>query len=104
MNPVAATGSFIVSRWRGEVPLGVLLWRDMVVAGTALNILSGLAGIVLIASGAPPAIAYTVYFGLVPWNVFLFLCVWRTAERVTPSEAMLARMVAGVWLVAVIVF
>jgi hypothetical protein len=105
MRAVSAAKSFLLSRCYREVPLRTVFWRDMIGVATALNILTGLelAGIVLLVSGFPVAIALPVHFGLLPWNIFLFLAVWRGADRITPSEALVVRTLAAVWLVAMVV-
>jgi hypothetical protein len=103
MQPMSAVKSFLLSRWHGEVPLGTVFWRDMIGVATALNILTGLTSIVLIVSGFPVVLGLCVHFCLLPWNIFLFLAVWRGADRIAQSEALVVRTVAAVWLVAMIV-
>jgi hypothetical protein len=95
--------SFLLSRWRGDVPLERVFWRDMIIVGTTLNLLTGLAALALLASGEPAALALAVHFGPLPWNVFLFLSVWRAAEKAKPSEALFAKIAVVIWFVAVIV-
>lgn len=95
--------SFVVSRWRGQVSFAVVFWRDMIAVGTVLNVLIGLLAFILYAAGAPFIVALIVFFALLPWNFFLFLAVWRSASQLAPSAALLARILAAVWLVAVIV-
>jgi hypothetical protein len=103
MRPLSEMTSFVLSRWRGEVPLERIFWRDMIAIGTTLNLLTGLTAIVLLASGAPAAIALMVHFSPLPWNVFLFLVVWRRTEIAEPSNALIVKAVAVIWLVAVTV-
>src|SRR5688572_24771888 len=93
---------FLLSRWRGEVPLSTVLWRDMILVGTALNLLASLAAVGLLIAGASTIMALMVHFGPVPWNVFLFLIVWR-CSAFAGTEALLARLTAVIWLVAVTV-
>jgi hypothetical protein len=78
--------------------LDTVLWRDMLVAGTSLNILTALAGIVLFVAEVPVTIALTVYFGALPWNLFLFVAVWRSADHGDPSAGLIAKIVAAIWL------
>lgn len=94
---------FFLSRWRGEAPLAITFWRDMLCIGTALNIPAGLLGIALHVANAPVAIAMSVLFALLPWNVFLFLAVWRSSELVKPFTAYMARSLAALWLGAVMI-
>jgi hypothetical protein len=84
------------------VPLERVFWRDMIIVGTTLNLLTGLAALALLASGEPAALALAVHFGPLPWNVFLFY-QWRAAENAKPSEAPFVKIAAVIWFVAVIV-
>ncbi len=36
---------FLTSRWQRQVPLGTLFWRDMVLAGSAINLAAAFAGL-----------------------------------------------------------
>lgn len=92
--------AFFASRWRADVPLGRILWRDMLLVGTAINVLSGLAGLMLFAYEAPTALATGVYFSPLPYNLFLYSALWRTADRTPGSFATLARVLGLGWLVA----
>lgn len=83
--------------------MSAVLWGDMIVIGTALNILASLAAVALLVYGASTAMALTVHFAPVPWNVFLFLAVWRGSQMASMSEALTARLTAIIWLVAVTV-
>jgi hypothetical protein len=103
MHQLSGMKSFVLSRWRGDAPLETIFWRDMIIVGTALNIITGLATIALLASGVPAAIALAVHLALLPWNIFLFLAVWRASERIDPSDALATRVMAAVWLLAVII-
>ena len=102
MPPLSMAKSFMLSRLRGETPLRTVFWRDMLLAGTALNILAGIAGIILLTSGFSTSTALTVYFSPLPWNLFLFFAVWRSSERIPISEAAVVRAVSTLWLVLVI--
>lgn len=95
--------TFLRSRWRGEAPLAIVFWRDMIAVGTVLNVFSGVLALILYALEAPMMVVLTVFFGFLPWNFFLFLAVWRSAGHVPPSVAFLSRASAAAWLVAVIV-
>jgi hypothetical protein len=103
MHLLSTPKTFLICRWQGKAPLRTVFWRDMLLVGTALNILTGIAAVVLLTFGVSTAIALAVHFGLLPWNLFLCLAVWRSAENISPFEALVARVVAGIWLAAVIV-
>jgi hypothetical protein len=81
--------------------LAITFWRDMMFAGTALNILSGLFAITLLAADTPTAVVLSIFFAPFPWNLFLYLAVWKSASQATPFDALIARTVAAVWLIAV---
>jgi hypothetical protein len=94
-----SASSYLLSRWRGEAPLTTVFWRDMIMVGSMLNVIAAFGGLLLLAAGAPTAAVLAVYFSPLPWNIFLFLSVWRSAERASPSEATMARFGATIWLV-----
>ena len=94
-----ATGSFFAARWRGEVPLTRLLWRDMLLVGTLVNLLTSFLGLMLFTTEAPTALAAAVYFSPLPYNVFLLAAVWRTADRAGQPPLSAARVIALAWLV-----
>ncbi len=86
--------NFFSRRWRRQVPLSVLLWRDMLGIGTAINLAGTIAALMLAAHDAPLAVAVTVHFAPLPYNLFLFAALLRAPQRTRFSSA------AGtVWLV-----
>jgi hypothetical protein len=92
--------SFFASRWRGEAPLDRLFWRDMVLVGTVLNLLTTAAAILLLGLKLSMAIVLAVHFSPVPYNLFLFAAVWRTADAAGNARAAFFRSGALLWLVA----
>lgn len=78
---MASLRSFAADRWRGEAPLETVFWRDMIIVGTLINIFAAALSMALFAAGAPGGIALLVFFAPVPWNLFLFMAVWRAVER-----------------------
>jgi len=68
-------------RWRGEVPLRRLFWRDMAALGTLINLVASLAALMLASQGAPAALAVALHFAPVPYNLFLAMAVWRSPQR-----------------------
>jgi hypothetical protein len=95
--------SFFLSRWHGLVPPGQLLWKDMLIYGTTINVATALLGLLLFASDAPTALAATVYFAPLPYNLFLFAALWKSAAVAEEPWALLTRVAALLWLVAVTV-
>jgi hypothetical protein len=105
----AATGGgdngvarFFRTRWRGEVSLGLLIWRDMLLVASALNAVASMTALGLLALDVPPMLALPVHFAFVPYNIFLTLSIWRTAER-TGGSTVGYMLVATLWLVLVTV-
>jgi len=99
---IAASGSFafFARRWRREVPLGLLFWRDMIVVGSAVNLVMAFAGIVALGFKADIVVAMLIYFLPLPYNFFLASAVWRTADLVDAAKANSARFGAALWLIA----
>jgi hypothetical protein len=93
---------FFGARWRGEVSLGLLIWRDMLLVASALNALASMTALGLLALDVPPLVALPVHFALVPYNIFLTLSIWRTAER-TGGSTVGYMLLATLWLVLVTV-
>jgi len=69
---------FFVRRWRGEVVLGRLFWRDMLLGATLLNVAATLAALGALAVKAPSWLALALHFAPVPYNAFIVAAVWRT--------------------------
>ncbi len=84
-------------RWKGAVPMRRLFWHDLLMVGTLVNIVASVAGLALLAGGAPAWLAVTLHFAPVPYNLFLLLSVGRSPERGTAVE-----LLAGLWFVAML--
>ena len=102
LEQAAASGpfAFFIRRWRRQVPLGLLFWRDMVVVGSALNLAAAFAGLMALGFKADLAVAMLVFHAPLPYNVFLVASVWRTADAVEAGKAYSARLGAALWLLA----
>jgi hypothetical protein len=90
------TAGFFVSRWRGEVDLSKLYWRDIVIIGSVINLFTGFMALMIAAQGGDLWVAAVVHFASLPYNVFLVLALWRTPGRSTVME-----LTSLVWLGAV---
>lgn len=77
----APAGGFFARRWRGDVPLARLFWHDMLVVGSLLNLVATFGALMLAAQGAPTALAAALHFGPLPYNLFLWLALWRHPAR-----------------------
>ncbi|WP_292126395.1 hypothetical protein, partial [Mesorhizobium sp.] len=63
---------------------------------------SGLA-LVLLGLKLPLWLVLTVHFLPVPYNIFLALAVWRTAETAGGFKAQLMMLGSALWLIATVV-
>jgi hypothetical protein len=90
--------NYFGDRWRGRVTWRELLWRDMLVVGTLINLAATLLAIVAAIQGATTAVVALVHFAPLPYNLFLFAALYRSPNR--PELA----VIAGVgWLVFVMI-
>ncbi len=89
---------FFTSRWRGEADLQLLLWRDVLVVGTLINLAAGFTAFILLTRDVAPIWAVSLHLLPVPYNVFLLLSVWR-CRQTTPSVS----LIATVWFVLMLV-
>ncbi|TPJ28947.1 hypothetical protein [Mesorhizobium sp. B2-7-2] len=94
---------FFRSRWRGQVPLDRLFWRDMLLVGTILNIASSALALGLLGLKLPLWLVLAVHFLLVPYTIFLTVAVWRAAEKVGGFQAQLMMLGSALWLIATVV-
>lgn len=94
---------FFAARWHGDVPLSRLFWWDMAVVGTAINVLTTIAALIVLAMKGSTGTALAVHLAVLPYNLFLFLAVWRTSEKVRMSSAWAAQLGAAAWLLLAIV-
>ena len=95
--PLGATADFFRQRWRGQVPMRRLFWRDLLLTGSLINVAASVLGLVLLASGLPGWLAVALHLAPVPYNLFLLLAVGRSPERTTGIE-----LLAGLWFVAML--
>lgn len=95
MNVLRAAARFFGSRWRAEVPVRRIMWHDMLVVGTGLNLLASFVALALGARRAPIEVVAAVHFVTLPYNAFLFAAVWRNAPG-----ARAVRAAAVAWLLA----
>lgn len=84
---------FLQSRWRAEVPLRIVFWRDMLGFGTTLNVLATFVALMAASQGSPTWLAVVLHFLPLPYNLFLFGAVARSRPRRPAAVA-----AAAVWL------
>ncbi|WP_036258395.1 hypothetical protein [Mesorhizobium sp. WSM3224] len=95
---------FFRRRWKGETPLDRLFWRDMLLVGTVLNMASSALALILLGLKLPLWLVLAVHFLPVPYNIFLTIAVWRTAEKTSGAKgglkAQLMLLGSALWLIA----
>ncbi|MBS9720262.1 hypothetical protein JYU29_06125 [Tianweitania sp. BSSL-BM11] len=90
---------YVLLRWSGAIPLHVLIVRDMLILGTLLNVVTTIASLIVLAAGAPVPLGFAVFLLPLPYNLFIFGCVWRSAGQVGGIWGNLSCILAAVWLV-----
>jgi hypothetical protein len=86
--------------WTGQLPLAEAFWTYAVVGGVAVNLVTSLLFLTLIAADRPVA-ALIVGYGLaVPYNVLVLVGVWRAAEQ--EGDRVRANLIRIVTLVGMI--
>ena len=102
MEETGKAGPFasFVRRWRRQVPLGLLFWRDMIVIGSALNLALAFAGLMALGFKADLLVSILVFHAALPYNFFIVGAIWRRADLVDAAKASSARFGAVLWLVA----
>ncbi|SFO46152.1 hypothetical protein SAMN03159463_01992 [Mesorhizobium sp. NFR06] len=94
---------FLRARWRSEIALDLLFWRDMLLVGTVLNIASSALALILLGLKLPLWLVLAVHVLPVPYNIFLTIAVWRRAEKVGGFKAQLMMLGSALWLIATVV-
>ena len=89
--------TFLPDRWHGRTARATLLWRDMLGAGTLINLMFSFAGLMVVAQGGQPGWALALHFAPLPWNLFLLLAVGRAPWR-RPADMALA----AAWFLAML--
>ena len=93
------SGNYFARRWHGQVPLAVLLWRDMLGVGTVVNLIATILALTAIIQGAHAGLAVTLHFAPMPYNLFLFAAIWRAPDRNIFTSAVAAGWLAVVTLI-----
>lgn len=88
---------FFVQRWKAQVDIRVLFWRDLLAVGTVANLLFGFTALVLITQGVPAHWVLVVHFGLLPYNAFLLRSVWKSPQK-TPVLMLFSTVWFGLML------
>lgn len=76
-----AAGNFFSRRWRGQVPVRRLFWRDMLLVGSLVNLVFTFVALMAAAQGAGAGMAALLHFAPLPYNLFLFAALQRSPQR-----------------------
>ena len=90
--------TYFSDRWNGRVPWPVLLWRDMLGVGTAINLMATALAVIAAIQDAALGLIAVLHFAPAPYNFFLFAALWRAPGR--PALAVAAGLA---WLVAIMI-
>jgi hypothetical protein len=87
--------------WRGELALDNAFWNWAVIGGLAVNLTSSALFLFLIIGEQTLVAVIAGYIFSVPYNIFVSVGVWRSAERYTGERkwAELAQIVTLVGMV-----
>jgi drug/metabolite transporter (DMT)-like permease len=94
--------AWAVRLWRGEEPLARAFWMWAVALGAILNVAGTFLVYAVLQLHAPTFVVVLAYVSPIPYNLFAFVGVWRSAARYTgPTRiADLARAALVAWTVA----
>ncbi len=87
--------------WAGERPLRHAFWHYAVGYGLLVNLATHLAFLAVLLNDARLALAVVAFALPIPYNVFVAVAVWRSADRYQGSKtwADLARVATVIWMV-----
>lgn len=94
----AAIAAYFTSRMSGSAPLSVVFWRDMILIGSGLMLVSLGLVVILALNGAPTWPIVVAYLINWPYSGFVVIAVWRAAAKSTPALRGLSRAIALLWL------
>ena len=78
------TGSlktFFAQRWQGNVGWPTLFWRDLLLAGTSMNVLMTGTALVLLSRDVALPWVLMVHLLPLPYNLFIVSALWRLPQR-----------------------
>lgn len=94
----------VIDLWRGDVPLATSFWEYNIVYGILLNAAALLVFLALLTQDQP-LVGMIVHSIPTPYNLFMFVAVWRAAGKYTgPRELSAAGRIAAVAFLAVTFF
>ena len=75
----------------------------MLLVATVISVASSMLALILLGLKLPFALVLAVHFLPVPYNIFLTIAVWRTAEKAGGARASLMMLCSALWLIATVV-
>ena len=101
MRAVRAAMNNVVRLWRGELTLQVAFWNWAVVGGLIINLPSSALFLLLLLNDQLIAALILGYGLSLPYNILVFVGVWRSAEQYTGDQrwAELAKIATAIGIV-----
>ncbi|MFS2327914.1 hypothetical protein U2P60_21445 [Brucella sp. H1_1004] len=93
---------FFSDRLSSRVALRTLFWRDMIAVGTTLSLACLAVSLLLAASEVPIWLVVVVFLLPLPYNAFMWHCVWQAADRHAAFDKLVIRTAASAWLLIVV--
>lgn len=90
--------NFYSRRLGGQVPAGVLVWRDMLGIGTLINVACTFMAMAIIVNDIDAWIAVLLHLAPLPHNIFLLAVLQRA-----PDRDALSTVIAGAWFIAMLI-
>ena len=87
--------------WAGELPLKRTFWDYAVLYGLSLNLVTHLVFFTLLVNDANTALVALAFALPIPYNLFVVVAVWRSAERYPGPKkwAELACVGTVIWMI-----
>lgn len=98
----AGNVKFFSDRLSNRVALRILFWRDMIAIGTALSLACLTVSLLLAASEVPIWLVVIVFLLPLPYNAFMWHCVWQAANTQQAFDKVVIRTAATAWLMVVV--
>lgn len=93
---------FLSNRLTGRVPLKTMFWRDMVAVGSLLNMAFLATALALASLDWPLWSVFIVFLTPLPYNAFIWHCVWKKVERLDTFSRVAVRTISTGWLALVV--
>lgn len=75
----------------------------MIIVGTTANVVFLVTALILAAHDFPVWAYVSVFFIPLPYNFFIWQCVWTAAGRSELGQRLFVRTIASIWMLIVIV-